>query len=382
LISSPWFEIPSKGGMRKYIPVLILLLALTARLIPGPRVIDDAYITFRYARNLIEGQGLVYNPGERVLGTTTPLFSLIMAGFGIVGGEQTPYPWLALVVSAAADCLTCLLLLHLGRITSFEKAGLAAAFIWAIHPYAVTFAIGGMETSLFVFLLMASGTAHAEKRRIPAALCASLAFITRPDAAILIGFLVLDRLGYSPPQRRMACLHGMAGIAFAGRWLVRLCLVVLRLSSTAFHHGQNGRLPAGRKRRLHPPGATLCATVHGQPADRSHRDRAGTGVLPGVFHAGCPAIPQKAARRLALVLYPWVYLVVFSLPNPLIFRWYLTPPLPMLMLVILIGIERIINGLAFLQKSPASQKLVSIVCLFLPPVLFHCQRVGGRSRSR
>ncbi len=29
---------------------------------------DDAYITFRYADNLLAGESLVFNPGERVLG--------------------------------------------------------------------------------------------------------------------------------------------------------------------------------------------------------------------------------------------------------------------------------------------------------------------------
>ena len=152
--------------MRKYLPVLIVVLALTARFLPGPRVIDDAYITFRYARNLLQGQGLVYNPGELVLGTTTPLFSLMMAGMSAVTNQQVPYPWLALVTSAIADSLTCLLLLRLGKTTKFPLAGLAAALIWAVHPYSVTFAIGGMETSLFVLFLIAAGVSHLEKRRV------------------------------------------------------------------------------------------------------------------------------------------------------------------------------------------------------------------------
>jgi hypothetical protein len=36
---------------------------LVVRLLAGSRTIDDAYITFRYARNLAEGPGFVYNPG-------------------------------------------------------------------------------------------------------------------------------------------------------------------------------------------------------------------------------------------------------------------------------------------------------------------------------
>jgi arabinofuranosyltransferase len=54
-------------------------LALLARLLAGPRTIDDAYITFRYARNLAEGSGFVYNPGQLALGITTSLYTLLMS---------------------------------------------------------------------------------------------------------------------------------------------------------------------------------------------------------------------------------------------------------------------------------------------------------------
>jgi len=64
-------------------------------------VIDDPYISFRYAKNLVEGNGLVFNPGERVegysnltwvlnsaffiaLGFKDPLFSMQMASFMIM----------------------------------------------------------------------------------------------------------------------------------------------------------------------------------------------------------------------------------------------------------------------------------------------------------
>src|SRR5688500_2464907 len=40
---------------------------------------DDAYITLRYARNLIEGNGFVFNPDEWILGITTPLWGLVGA---------------------------------------------------------------------------------------------------------------------------------------------------------------------------------------------------------------------------------------------------------------------------------------------------------------
>ena len=48
------------------------------------RVYDDPFITYRYAQNLLHGQGLVYNAGERVLSTTAPLYAVLLAGLGVL----------------------------------------------------------------------------------------------------------------------------------------------------------------------------------------------------------------------------------------------------------------------------------------------------------
>src|SRR6185437_4110074 len=41
---------------------------------------DDSFISFRYARNLAHGNGLVWNVGERVEGYTNFLWTVIAAG--------------------------------------------------------------------------------------------------------------------------------------------------------------------------------------------------------------------------------------------------------------------------------------------------------------
>ena len=58
------------------IPLVLLLGARAAMWVLIPVASEDAYISFRYARNLAVGNGLVYNPGERVLGFTSPLWTL------------------------------------------------------------------------------------------------------------------------------------------------------------------------------------------------------------------------------------------------------------------------------------------------------------------
>ena len=119
-------------------PLPLALLAVLARVLPTPRTIDDAFITFRYARNLLAGQGFVYNAGQRVLGTTTPLYTLLLAGLAGLTRSQN-YPWLALLVNALMDAVTCLLLAALGENLSGRRVvGLGAALLWAVAPMSLT----------------------------------------------------------------------------------------------------------------------------------------------------------------------------------------------------------------------------------------------------
>ena len=48
-------------------------------------VADDAYISLRYLESWLRGEGLVFNPGERVLGFSNALWVLALAPFGLAG---------------------------------------------------------------------------------------------------------------------------------------------------------------------------------------------------------------------------------------------------------------------------------------------------------
>ncbi len=63
---------------------------------------DDAFISFRYARNLLEGYGLVFNPGEYVEGYSNFLWVLELAAIRRVLGvaPEQAAPWLSVVFTA------------------------------------------------------------------------------------------------------------------------------------------------------------------------------------------------------------------------------------------------------------------------------------------
>src|SRR4051812_46612565 len=74
------------------------LMAIAVALIASVHIVmlhhvrfDDAYITFRYGMNLVLGRGLVFNPGDRLMGSTSPGACLLSAvAYAIVGKERVP----------------------------------------------------------------------------------------------------------------------------------------------------------------------------------------------------------------------------------------------------------------------------------------------------
>ncbi len=67
---------------------MALLLAALGALLAlsyGTATQDDAFISLRYAQNLVDGHGLVYNPGEYVEGYTNLSWTLLLAGLLAAG---------------------------------------------------------------------------------------------------------------------------------------------------------------------------------------------------------------------------------------------------------------------------------------------------------
>ncbi len=330
---------------RRYLPALVFLLALGARLLPGARTIDDSFITFRYARNLLSGAGFVFNPGERVLGTTTPLYTLLMAGLGaLFGGARAPFPHLALGVNALADALTCLLLIRLGKDLAAPRSGYAAALAWSVAPWSVTFAIGGLETSLYVLLLTAAALDWARERPARAALWGALALLTRPDALILLlplaaEYLLRLRRGQQRPGLRpflLPVLPLAAWFGFATRYFGSPIPHSISAKSLAYRLG---------------PTEALVRLIQHYATPFLLYARLGMGwvavgmvLYPFLFLVGARRALRRNARLWPWLLYPWLYFAVFAAANPLIFRWYLTPPLPPYFFGILLGVETLLAG--------------------------------------
>jgi hypothetical protein len=346
--------------VQKKIPfylAFIVLIALVARSLPGPRTIDDSYITFRYARNLLAGYGFGFNPGERVLGTTTPFYMLLLTGLGAAfGGTQASFPILALIANALADSATCILLYLIGKRLNAEWAGLGAALTWAIAPFSVTFAIGGLETSFYVLFLTATAAFHLFGRHKSTAVFGALALLTRPDALILLGPIALDRLVQLWQENRHK-LNVPAEVLNAV-WkdaALFLFLTVPWFGFAGLYFGSPLPHSIAAKAiayRLPAEAGIVRLLQHYATPFLGHLTfglnwiKIGLILYPFLFVIGARASLKANHRIWPWLFYPWFYFATFSIANPLIFRWYMTPPLPAYILMILAGVQGLVTSVA------------------------------------
>ncbi len=123
---------------------------------------DDAYISFRYARNWLEGHGLVYNPGERVEGYTNLLWVLILAGLNAIGVD---FESAAMILGVVIGSLLLLLIAiqnpiarsaysdDISSVHQFPQTGALVALMLGLNPAFQAEAAMGLETLLFTFLV-------------------------------------------------------------------------------------------------------------------------------------------------------------------------------------------------------------------------------------
>jgi arabinofuranosyltransferase len=339
---------------------VLFVVTLVARIIPGPRTIDDAFITFRYSRNIVEGQGFLYNPGQpATLGTTTPLFTLLMAGMSLVTGGQD-FPWYALSVSALADGITVMLLYLLARrFTRHDIAAIIPAALYAIAPMSVTFAVGGMETSLNILWMLAATTTYvlstgqsSRRSAILVGLFAGLGFLTRVDSAIWIGLLFVHQLVervWQGQQQQTPWLQRIPWTTWITFGVVTLPWMLFSL--LYFGAAIPNTISAKTVAYLIEPGSALVRLIQAYSTLFFEDQLFTTSIiaLTSLLYLvlSILAITRSARllpRLVPFLVYPWVYITIFSIANPLIFRWYMAPFVPALILGLFIGVWCIITG--------------------------------------
>ncbi len=155
---------------------------------------DDVFISLRYAQNFVAGNGLVYNPGERVEGYTNFLYTMLAALVLRLGADPVYWTYL----SGVGFALGLMLITYwLAALLLGSSWALVAALLVATSQSLLLHSArgGGLETALYATLLLTTvvvylgvlrGRGRANLSLAITGVLLSLATLTRPEGALLL----------------------------------------------------------------------------------------------------------------------------------------------------------------------------------------------------
>lgn len=342
------------------IPITLMLLAFAIWLLLMYQFrLDDSFITYRYARNAARGWGLVYNPDDAILSTTAPLYAILLAVFSLVIPD-----------------------FHvLGGLIGTLCIGFGGILIYWVLPSRIQIrALGGilyvlstplwlslgMETPLWMMLVLAAVWLAYQSRWSLAGLLIGLATFVRPDAALPGGLLGLVVLAQSISQ-----------VNTRRRWWDKLVVYVLFAAVPVLVFAIWGLVTYGS-----PLPVTL-----GAKSAQAVLGITGLGPFVGTFDGLGLIVQDMLAQSPFYLLIGLLVLVGFSrrLPWPVIliaawgvlhllayatlriapYRWYYMPLLPGMILLAVFGLDKINNWLMEKISIEAAHRFAPLSAAFL-----------------
>lgn len=230
-ISTGLSFIPILSVLRaRFVVPAVLVVSLVILILHGyafwDSTVDDAYISFRYSQNFAHGDGLVWNPGERVEGYSNFLWVILLAGTEFVGlGIVEPSRWLGFAATAGTLVAVYLLARELAEDAADAAAVFALSALMLVSAAPVAFwTFAGLEEPLFAMLVALSLWLHiredAGATSLPlSAVVALLAALTRPEGLLLALGIVLLKLVRASVQAISARALDKATVRQLGQWI-------------------------------------------------------------------------------------------------------------------------------------------------------------------
>ena len=172
--------------------VILFFLAVAVRMVFHSLTsftADDAFITFRYAENIAAGEGFVYNLGERVLGTSTPLFTFILSTLSMLSVRP---PIGALMFGLLCSGLTAVVIYRLAHRLRFADWSFLPALLFILWPRSIVVDTCGMETALFGLMTIAAFYYHHRRLEYYSLAAATLSAVTRYEGFLLLALILIS----------------------------------------------------------------------------------------------------------------------------------------------------------------------------------------------
>lgn len=366
---------PTEGSARQFaracvsLTVVGLLVRLVLVFWARGTLIDDAYITLRCAENLLQGHGLVYNAGDRVLSLSTPLYGLwtgallFATGRGLIG--------YAIGISNAAFFVLAALLLgklapDLGR-----RVACLVLVVFAVHLPFVDAAVTGMETGLFLLGMLASLVLLKRGRMAWLSLVMVLMILIRPEGVLWLlavaATMVVRRSRPTVMQLLPGVVASIAWLALCARFydspiphpLIAKCgWLAPSVAATDVERAVRTFTALGL--------FSLPARLQGVPVLRiALAVAAGASLIP--FLLGFAELIRRRAVSVALpLLFILYYLFYFCGRGRLDFSWYGIPSGLAYCSTVAVGLSRLVRRF---DAVPSDRRVLIFIAAVTPLLL-------------
>lgn len=175
---------------KKYWP-LIPVLAVFAYIVNHLDLVqDDAYISYRYVANFLNGHGLVFNIGERIEGFTNFSWEILLILIGVLGGDYLP---LSRFIGFLFGAGTIVVTFKVAQIIFAQRDkwfGWLAVYLVGINLSFAYWSAAGLETAMFAFFATLSVYWYLKRSYL---LIWALVMVvwTRPDGAVVTAAIIL-----------------------------------------------------------------------------------------------------------------------------------------------------------------------------------------------
>jgi 4-amino-4-deoxy-L-arabinose transferase-like glycosyltransferase len=302
--------------------------------------IDDAWITYRYAENLAEGQGFVYNLGERVLGTSTPLYTFLLSFVHLFGGY---IPVASQVIGLISTLIVVVTIYYLARTLDSPAAGFLASTFLVFAPEFHTVSAYGMETPLYMACIALAFYCYAREELYRATIFCALCFLIRFDG-IAVGFAMIVVFVFH--ERRIP-------------WKQFLLFLILTLPWLLFSKFYFGSIF---------PNSFLAKRLH----DASH---VRAWMIDWIFNesllilavfGAIIGLTRKRKAETALLFWMLSYATAFAFSDLYGHKWYRSPLCIPLVIFAAIGLRRVVPVLPISSGAQKIAAAVLVTVLLIP----------------
>ncbi len=314
---------------------------------------DNPFITYRYAENLSRGLGLVYNPGESLLSTSTPLFALLLAALRPIWSDLHG---LAVFIGALSLAVGGLCLWDLMDATGLRYSRWAGLLFYPLFPLVASTL--SSETPLYLTLCLGTFASYRRQHYRLAALSAGLAALVRPDGILVAAILGLHYLWSQRPKpgewcRWLTSLPWQAVLIYLGiglSWLVFAWATYLSPIPLTLFAKQQQATVAGSQAFL--PGLSTIASWYSSWLYQVEALLA----LPGLVHG----LRRSPALRW-LAAWTALYFSAYSLLGVTRYFWYYAPLVPLFVLAFGCGVDGVNNLFRRIRSGQVVTEVVTTI---------------------